>query len=199
MSKLLARLNRDMAAAIDGVGHGLVSIRNGRRMGNGAGVVWGSKGLILTNAHVIKRDDPVVELSPDESERGKVLAHDRELDLALIQVPRADLTPLERGDSRNLRPGDWVAAVGHPWGVHGAVTSGMVIGMDSQWEEMPRRAGRELIFIGLHLRPGHSGGPLIDHAGRLIGINTMAAGPDVGVAVPVHVAERFAAEHIAGG
>jgi serine protease Do len=199
MSDLLVQLNQDMAAAITGVEDGLVSIRNGRRMGNGAGVIWGSKGLILTNAHVIKAENPVVDLGRGESEHGAVLAHDRNLDLALLQVPRQNLILIARGDSRSLRSGDWVAAVGHPWGVNGAVTSGTVIGMDSDWEEMPRREGRELIFVGLHLRPGHSGGPLIDHAGRLVGINTMAAGPDVGVAVPVHVAERFVAEHTAGG
>jgi S1-C subfamily serine protease len=198
MSELLRQLSQEMAIAVADVKQGLVAIRNGRRRGNGAGIIWESNGLIVTNAHVIQRENPKVELGRQGSARGKVMAHDRNLDLALIQVPLNGLTPIPRGESRALRPGDWVTAVGHPWGVHGAVTSGMVIGMDSEWEEMPRRRGRELIFVGLHLRPGHSGGPLIDHAGRLVGVNTMATGPDVGVAVPVHVAEQFVEAHIRG-
>jgi S1-C subfamily serine protease len=193
MSGILGELSHDMAEAIHDVGEGLVQVQNGR-LGHGAGVVWASDGLIMTNAHVVRRDDPMVELPTGERVQGRVAALDRDLDLALIRVEMPGLNPPPRGDSRHLRAGDWVAAVGHPWGVHGGATSGTVIGVGTEWEEMPRDR-RELVVVSLHLRPGHSGGPLIDPAGRVVGINTMAAGPDVGVAVPVHVAEKFAARH----
>lgn len=189
MSGILAQLSTDMGNAIRDVAEGLVRVQNGRH-GHGAGVVWGADGLIMTNAHVIRRDDPMVELPTRGRVRGQVLAVDRELDLALIRIETRGLRSVPRGDSRGLRTGDWVAALGHPWGVQGGVTSGTVIGMGRDWEEMPRDR-RELILVSLHLRPGHSGGPLVDSDGLMVGINTMAAGPDVGIAVPVHVAEGF--------
>ncbi|MEJ2211635.1 MAG: trypsin-like peptidase domain-containing protein, partial [Anaerolineae bacterium] len=95
-----------------------------------------------------------------------------------------------RGDSRRLRPGQWGLALGHPWGVAGAATAGMVVGVGRRLPEMPL-SDWSWIAVGLHLRPGHSGGPLVDGEGRLVGINTMMAGPDVGLAVPVHEVKRF--------
>jgi S1-C subfamily serine protease len=195
MNGILAQLSLDMTEVVRAVGHGLVRVENGRR-GHGAGVVWEAGGLILTNAHVIRREDLMVELPGGDRVRARVAALDRGSDLALLRVERNGLEPLARGDSRALRTGDWVAAAGHPWGVQGGVTCGTVIGVGRGWEEMPRDR-RELILVSLHLRPGHSGGPLIDAGGKLVGINTMAAGPDVGVAVPVHVAEAFAAKETA--
>ena len=76
-------------------------------------------------------------------------------------------------------------AAGHPWGVEGAVATGVVIGAGDE----PDR--RELLAVSLSLRPGNSGGPLTDAQGRLVGINAMVTGPEVGLAVPVHVVKRF--------
>ncbi len=100
------------------------------------------------------------------------------------------LSPVELGESRHLRPGQWVMALGHPWGVAGAATGGVVIGAGPDLSEQPL-PGQEWIAVSLSLRPGHSGGPLVDAQGRLVGINTMMAGPEVGMAVPVHVAKEF--------
>ena len=83
------------------------------------------------------------------------------------------------------------AGAGASQGVAGAVTAGTVIGMGSQLPELPI-SGRELIAICLHLRPGNSGGPLVDVQGRLVGINTMMAGPEVGLAVKLAVGCWFA-------
>jgi serine protease Do len=83
-----------------------------------------------------------------------------------------------------------VIALGHPWGEEGAATAGIVIGMGAGWPEMPDK-GHDLIAVSLHLRPGHSGGPLVDVSGRLVGINAMINGPDVGVAIPTHVIVAF--------
>ncbi|MFQ5923288.1 MAG: trypsin-like peptidase domain-containing protein, partial [Anaerolineales bacterium] len=91
------------------------------------------------------------------------------------------------GDSATLQPGHWVMAFGHPWGVEGAATAGVVIGQGAQLPLF----GRDWLAVGLHYRPGHSGGPLVDSAGRLVGINTVMVGPDMGLAVPVHEVKRF--------
>lgn len=80
-------------------------------------------------------------------------------------------------------------ALGHPWGVTGAVTAGVIIGVGPVLEmSLPQQ---ELIQVSLHLRPGHSGGPLVDVHSRLVGINAMMPGPDVGLAVPVHAVKDF--------
>lgn len=81
-------------------------------------------------------------------------------------------------------------AFGHPWGVEGAATAGIVIGQGAQMQGRPA-FGHNWLAVGLHYRPGHSGGPLVDSAGRLVGINTIMAGPDVGLAIPVHEVKRF--------
>jgi serine protease Do len=194
MSDLLQQLNRELANAADQARRGLVSISNGWR-GAGAGTIWHPDGLILTNAHVVQLHSPRVTLPDGRVLPGRVLAHDSNLDLAALRVEASDLPTIELGESKRLRPGDWVLALGHPWGVTGAATAGVVIGMGPPPEmAMP---GRELLHVGLHLRPGHSGGPLVDTQGRLVGINTMMAGPDVGLAVPVHVVKAFLRQALA--
>jgi len=194
VSDLLQQLNHELAAVAEKAQRGLVSISNGRR-GAGAGTIWHPKGLILTNAHVVQLRSPKVTLPDGRTSPARVLAHDKELDLAVLRVDAADLPTIELGESQRLQPGQWVLAVGHPWGVAGAATAGVVIGLGPPPEmDMP---GRELIHVSLHLRPGHSGGPLVDTGGRLVGINTMMAGPDVGLAVPVHVVKAFLRQALA--
>lgn len=185
----LEELSTDSAEIVDRALKSVVVIRNGRR-GAGAGVVWDRRGTIITNAHVAARGRLHVQNPTGSEHEAKVLAIDSELDLAALRVDLEPLSPLARGDARRLRPGDWVYALGNPWGVVGAATGGVVIGMGSDLPEMPSR-GREWLALGLHLRPGHSGGPVIDSGGRLVGINTMITGPEVGVAIPIHVVEAF--------
>jgi S1-C subfamily serine protease len=117
------------------------------------------------------------------------LAEDAHHDLAALSIQAKNLPTITLGDSRLLQPGQWVLALGHPWGVAGAVTAGIVIATGAP-PEIPSNRG-EFIQVGLHLRPGHSGGPLVDGQGRLIGINTMITGPEVGLAVPIHVVKVF--------
>ena len=89
-------------------------------------------------------------------------------------------------------------ALGHPWGIHDAVTGGVVIGSGNDLIELQSATGREWVAVALHLRPGHSGGPLVDTAGRLIGINTLMTGPDVGAAVPVNAVKQFLQRSLGG-
>lgn len=188
MSELLMQLSDEISAVIERIRPSLVEIRNGQG-GVGAGTVWHSEGLILTNAHVVGRHRLKVALADGRSLPARVLAFDPAMDLAALKVDAEELTPIELGRSRRLQPGQWVLAIGHPWGVSGAVTAGVVIGLGPHPEGlMPRR---DLIQVNLPLRPGHSGGPLVDARSRLIGINAMMNGPEVGLAVPVHEAKRF--------
>jgi serine protease Do len=189
---VLAQLNQEMSGVVDRVRQSLVEIRNGRG-GAGAGTVWHAAGLIVTNAHVIGRHKLTVKLSDGRVLPARFLAADRRLDLAALSVeahdlPTVDLPTIELGRSKRLQPGQWVLALGHPWGVAGAVTAGVVIGLGPHPEGI---GGRDLVQVDLHLRPGHSGGPLVDTCGRLIGINSMMNGPGVGLAIPVHEAKRF--------
>ena len=188
----LEALNDDMSAVVEGVRHSLVKITNGHR-GAGAGTIWHPDGLILTNAHLVghRGYSPLRVTLPDgRTLPTRLLAHGDSRDLAPLSVDATGLPTIELGDSKQLRSGQWVMALGHSWGVAGAVTGGVVVGVGSELPEMPL-PGREWIAVSLHLRPGHSGGPMVDANGRLVGINTMMAGPEVGLAVPVHVVKTF--------
>lgn len=194
MSELLRTLN-DELAAVTGMAHrSLVQINNGRRGGSGAGTIWHSDGLILTNAHVVRQQAPEVTLPDGRTVAAEIIAYDEQRDLAALSVAAHGLPALPVGDSSTLRAGDWVMAIGHPWGILGAASAGFVIdvGRPLGWSRYPG----ELVQTSLTLRPGHSGGPMINGEGQLIGINTMISGPKVGLAVPVNVAKLFMAEHI---
>lgn len=189
MSGVLDALNNELAALADAVYPSLVRVESGR-WGAGAGTIWHPEGLIVTNAHVARNRNLSIELWDGHRLRAEVLARSRQLDLAALMVDGTDLPSIRPGDSRTLRPGNWVVAFGHPWGVEGAATAGVVIGQGDRLPGGPR-FGREWLAVGLHYRPGHSGGPLVDSAGRVVGINTVMAGPDVGLAIPVHEVKRF--------
>ena len=198
MMTLLEQINDELGGLVAGVKRSLVQVQSGDR-GGGAGSIWHPDGLIVTNAHVVRTRTPQVILPNGTSLPARVLAHDRHLDVAVLSVEETGLPSIELGDSRALQPGQWVTALGHPWGIHAAATGGVVIGVGPDLSEMlPEMPldDRELIVVGLQLRPGYSGGPLVDDQGRLVGLNTMMVGPEVGVAVPVHVVKNFLREQL---
>ncbi len=187
---LLQQLNREMARVVEQVRQSLVQISNGRR-GVGAGTIWRPDGLIITNAHVVhgRSRKLKVTLPGGETLPARLLARDKNCDLAALSVEATNLPTIELSGSKPLQPGEWVLALGHPWGVVGAVTAGAVIDVGPAVEGgLP---GGEFVQVGLHMRPGHSGGPLVDAHGRLVGVSTMINGPDVGLAIPLHVVKTF--------
>lgn len=192
MSNILQELNTEMAGVVRRTRDSLVRITNGQS-GAGAGTIWSSQGLIITNAHVVQRAAPNVVLPDGRSLPARVLAHDVQRDLALLSVKANGLTPLDLGDAEQLRPGEMVFALGHPWGINRTATAGVVIGLGGDMPEM-QSTRREWLMVSLVLRPGNSGGPLVDVAGRLLGVNTIMTGPEVGGAVPVHVVKAFLRE-----
>ena len=162
----------------------VVEVRSG---GTGAGTVWRRDGTIVTNHHVAGRDQAEVILADGRSFRATVTARDPQNDLAVLRVPVLDLLPAVIGDARNLRPGELVLAVGHPFGVRGALTVGVV---SNAHRPVGQGRGRELVVADVRLGPGNSGGPLADARGRVVGINAMVAG-GMALAVPSHLVARL--------
>ena len=194
MSNLTQELNNEIADVVELVRRSVVQIHNGGH-GAGAGTIWHSEVLIVTNAHVADKGPLRVALADGRSLPARVLASDSSIDLAALSVEASDLPTIDLGESSRVKPGQLVLAMGHPWGVVGAVAAGVVIGVGAHWPEMPS-SQRDFVVVSLKLRPGNSGGPLVDVHGRLVGINSMITGPEVGMAVPVHVAKVFLREAI---
>jgi serine protease Do len=185
---LPAELDQQMADTVRRVLRSLVQVQNGR-WGAGAGIIWKSDGVILTNSHVVGRGQVKVTLSDGSQHRASLIERSPDLDLALIRVDAGGLPPALIADSRQLRVGQIALVVGHPWGQVGFVTAGIIsaLGMAET------RGGKEVPYIRLDaaLAPGNSGGPLVNAAGGVIGINTMIIGGDQGVAIPSHLAAAF--------
>lgn len=172
----------------------LVVVHNGRR-GAGAGVVWRSNGLIVTNNHVIAHGRPRVTLDDGREFPARILAQDPEIDLALLQVEAQNLPAVSFADSRGLRVGQIVLAMGHPWGERAFLTAGIISGL-SQAETRGRRGSVPVVRSDVRLAPGNSGGPLVNAAGGVVGINTMIVGGDISVAIPSHLVEAFVNESL---
>jgi S1-C subfamily serine protease len=178
----LEELAEASASAVERARRSLVSVE-ARGTGVGSGVHW-APGWVVTNAHVARTHRLRIRRGEGEAILATVQAHDPALDLALLEVDGDFGEPALVGDSTALQAGAWVFAIGHPWGVRGAATGGVVIdpgaGPRGDW-----------LALGLHLRPGHSGGAVVNVRGEVVGINTMMNGPDVGVAIAAATVKRF--------
>ena len=165
----------------------LVVVR-GHRFGAGSGIVWDSNGLILTNNHVVGRRTPIVLLQDDREYEARLVARDPDVDLALLSIDAAGLTPL-RPASVSPRVGEMVFAFGHPWGQRNTVTRGIVSALVSA----QNRRGETLPIVrsDAPLAPGNSGGPLVNALGQVIGINAMIVGGDQSVSIASSVAVDF--------
>jgi serine protease Do len=185
-----AHLAAAAAALVAQVQASVVQVRNGQQ-GIGAGVIWRSSGRLLTNAHVIASAPRTVQVVLHDGRQApaQVLDYHTGLDLALLQVDTDSSSALPAatpGDSRGLRVGALVFAIGHPWGQRGIVTAGLLSGrgqatLPGQREPVP------YLLSDVLLRPGNSGGPLVDAHGTVVGINSMIRGGDLSVAIPTHV------------
>ena len=174
----------------------LVQVRN-EPHGAGAGIIWRRDGIVITNHHVVMdltggRAGPgrfSVQLFSGESYPATVLATHPDVDLAILKLDARDLPVALVADSRDLRVGQLVFAVGHPWGQPRVATAGVV----SALQTVRTREGREypVIRSDALLAPGNSGGPLVNAAGGVVGINTMIIGGDQGLSIPSHLASEF--------
>ena len=159
----------------------------------GSGVIVdAAKGYILTNHHVVENADKItVTLLDNRSLSAKVIGSDKGSDLAVLKVDASGLTSMPLGDSSKLRVGDYVVAIGNPFGFSHTVTSGIVSALGRSG--INRDAYEDFIQTDASINPGNSGGALVDAEGRLIGINTaifsMSGGNQgIGFAVPGNLA-----------
>jgi S1-C subfamily serine protease len=185
---MCAMFTDSFSALITRVRQSLVMVQNGHQ-GVGAGVVCG-EGLILTNHHVAVHDRPDVILPNGQVLRARVVARDPEVDLALLTADLNGTPALSFADSRRVRPGELVLAIGHPLGQRDVVTMGVVSCLDTAQTNGARKS-IPVIRSDVVLLPGNSGGPLMNAAGQVIGINTLVVGGDQGYAIPAHLAEAF--------
>lgn len=181
-------LERELAGLVARLRRSTVEVRAGTAR-VGSGVVWSGGGLIVTNAHVARLPVHII-LADGRVVSSRVLAWDRERDLAAVAVDADDLPAVVIGDSDSLRVGDLVVAVGHPLGLP-AMATGVI------HEIAPPGSRRGFVRADVRLAPGNSGGPLADARGRVVGINTMIEG-GLGCAVPSRAVECFLATLRAG-
>ncbi|CAN5859328.1 trypsin-like peptidase domain-containing protein [soil metagenome] len=195
-SILSTRLNSELHALYQQVRISVVLLyRNG---GNGAGVIWSTDGLIVTNNHVVSGDGKVnVVLADGRTYLGIVAGRHPTRDLAVIKIIEEDLPAAAIADSSLVRPGEIAAAIGHPLGYRDAVTAGIIVaaGHSAQIEGSPRG---DIIQTDAQFAPGNSGGPLVNCLGQVIGISTRVSG-SLGLAVPSAAVEAFVRGHRADG
>jgi serine protease Do len=174
--------------------------------GTGSGFVYDDKGHILTNSHVVRNADKITVTFHDGVEvPAQVVGVDAETDVAVLKVDNTSYRPAARGESRNLRVGQWVLAFGSPFGLSQTVTAGIISATERDLDI--NRFGN-IIQTDASINPGNSGGPLVDMTGRVIGINTAIASEPtsgrhtnagVGFAIPLDMAVRRAEKLLRDG
>ena len=150
----------------------------------GCGVLWPT-GCVLTNAHVVRRPHVDVRRSDGARLEARLVARDRSVDLAVLRLAADDLPTATLAEAAAVRVGTIVVAVGHPFGLRGALTAGIVHALAPI-----TRGGAPWIHADLRLAPGNSGGPLADVSGAIVGINAMVVG-GLALAVPVSRVRDF--------
>ena len=167
----------------------------------GSGVIINNKGYILTNYHVIENHNKIlVRLSDKREFFAKVIGVDPKTDLAVLKVNSFRSLPQPSfGLSHNVEVGQWVMAIGNPYGLQGSVTVGVISGVGRS--NLGITTYENFIQTDASINPGNSGGPLIDLNGKIIGINTSVAaiGSGVGFAIPIEMALRIVEELIDNG
>jgi serine protease Do len=182
-SSLLNSALDDLLAQVRPV---LAVVHNGRR-GAGAGVLAGD-GLVLTSHHVVARGQSFkVTLEDGASYEARVLFSDPETDLALLGIP-ANGNGSAVFSEREPRAGEMVFAFGHPWGQRAVLTGGVLSAVTSA---RTRQGEIPVLRTDARLAPGNSGGPLLNAAGEVIGLNAMIFGGDQGIAIPASVIREF--------
>lgn len=170
--------------------------RNGQppmeERGEGSGFIINKDGYILTNAHVVSGSDEIqVALANGKLFKGKVIGMDRVTDIALVKIDAPYALPvLPLGDSAHLKPGEWVMAIGSPFGLEQTVTAGIVSGKGRSLGASPYD---DYIQTDTSINPGNSGGPLINIYGEVVGINAaiLAQGQGLGFSVPVNLVKML--------
>lgn len=176
--------------------------------GTGSGFLWDEAGHVVTNFHVIQNATGAKVTLADQSEyQAELVGAFADRDLAVLRIkapPTAKLQAIALGSSRELQVGQKVYAIGNPFGLDFTLTTGIVSALNREIESVTRRTIRGAIQTDAAINPGNSGGPLLDSAGRLIGVNTSIYSPSgasagIGFAIPVDEVNRIVPRLIRDG
>ena len=189
--------SRTVTSVARALGPSVVSVRVGRRGGQGAGsgVAITPDGFVLTSAHVVDAHDGDLRarLVDGREMALDVVGADPLSDLAVLRAEGGDVPPAELGDADRLEVGQLVVAIGNPLGFAGSVTAGVVSALGRALPvggPRARRVVEDVIQTDAALNPGNSGGALADSRARVVGVNTAVAGIGLGLAVPVNATTR---------
>jgi len=165
--------------------------RERKATGLGSGFIIDSKGIVVTNNHVIQgAEDIVVSVNGSKEYKAKVIGKDPYMDLAVLQIESDEkFIPVSFGDSDKARVGDWVIAIGNPYGFGGTVTTGII---SSRNRDIGLTRYDDFIQTDASINVGNSGGPLFDLNGKVVGINTAIIAPSIGIgfAIPSNSASK---------
>lgn len=167
--------------------------------GAGSGFIINKEGYILTNQHVIHAADKIkVTLKDGRTFDAKAVGQDKTLDIAVIKIEAHDLPTINLGDSSKLRPGEWVIAIGNPYGFSNTVTSGIISALGRDLKDLEKK---DLIQTDAAINPGNSGGPLLNLKGEVVGINVAIVAQAQGIcfAVPINEAKEILQDLIIKG
>ena len=214
----LVTLEQEITGVYDSAGMGVVNITNRGyaydffmravpQEGTGSGIVYDKEGHIITNYHVIEdASELLVTLADETTVTAEVVGADPSNDLAVLKIDVAPelLHPVPLGKSDDLRVGQFVVAIGNPFGFERTLTVGVVSALGRVIESPDDRFIGEIIQTDAAINPGNSGGPLLDLSGQVVGVNTAIFSPSqtsagIGFAVPVDTVERVVPELIARG
>jgi len=170
--------------------------------GQGSGFIVSADGVILTNAHVVRdAQEVMVKLTDRREFRAKVLGSDPKTDVAVLKIEAKGLPTVRLGSTQELRVGEWVLAIGAPFGFENSVSAGVV---SAKGRALPDESFVPFIQTDVAVNPGNSGGPLFNSRGEVVGINSQIFSQTGGYqglsfAIPVEVAQRVRQQIVAGG
>lgn len=186
-----------LIAASEKVGPAVVSVKTDQ--GLGSGVIYDAAGQVLTNNHVVADASSItVGLADGRRFPAQVLGTDSAFDLAVLKIDGSNLPVAQLGKSSTLQPGQFVVAIGNPYGFDHTVTVGVVSALNRPVSEGQGSYNQPMIQTDTAINPGNSGGPLVDLDGNVVGINTLIAAPQgvpaqgLGFAIPVDTVSRIA-------
>jgi S1-C subfamily serine protease len=170
-AELLDAYSAAVIRAVDEVGPAVVRVEAGA--GGGSGVVFTPDGFVLTNDHVVESRKPVtVTLTDGRAMQASLIGRDADTDVAVLRLDSASLPWARLGDSTRVRVGQVAIAIGNPYGFHNSVTAGVVSALGRSLRARSGRLIDDVIQTDAALNPGNSGGPLVNTAGEVIGLNT---------------------------
>ncbi|HZQ05048.1 MAG TPA: trypsin-like peptidase domain-containing protein [Anaerolineae bacterium] len=194
----LQAFSDELAAIVAKVTRSVVRVEARERVA-GTGVVWTSGGAIVTADHVVEREENIRVVFNGSTYDAELAGRDPTTDLAVLKVKASDLVPAQVADSKTLKQGNLVFAVGRPWGDEAIVSSGIVSALGRFGRGWGNQFREGLIHTDLTLYPGFSGGPLANASGQIVGINSSVLGRDLALAIPTETVSRIAEQLLSEG